>query len=292
MRILRVCNNNVAVVLSDDGQEMVVTGKGICFNRRNGDELDETKVEKRFLPEDKAVLNRVEELLDTVPDVYFTITEEIVEMIREQSDLELSENIYITLMDHICLSLEREKRGLVLENPFLMEIKQIYKREYGLASKARAIIERHIDVRISDSEVGSIALHIVNASMNQNFDVTMRAPRLIATILEIIRVHFSIEFDEGSLHYERFLRHLQFFVKRVLDKREAQENGDTMLYRLSLREYPEAADCASKIALFIEMNYKAKVTDAEKGYLAYHIANVVRDVRPDAFAGAEADDGE
>lgn len=252
MKIVRVCNNNVAVVVSDDGREMVVFGSGICFQKKAGDEVDSGRIEKRFVTEDYAVLTRVEELLKRIPEVYFTITEEIARMIKEESELIVSESIYIALMDHICLALEREKKGLILENPLLTDIRQIYKTEYELAKKARRIIENHLDVRISDSEVGFITLHIVNASMNQQFNVTMRAPKLIATILEIIQVHFSLEFDEKSFHYERFLRHFQFFVKRVLDNRETQET-ETFLYDMAVKVYPEALSCVNKIALFIEI---------------------------------------
>lgn len=286
MEILRVCNNNIAVTLSEEGKEMVVFGCGICFQKKAGEELEESRIEKRFILEDRVVLSRVEELLKQIPEIYFTITEEIVKMIGERSDMVLSDNIYITLMDHICLSLEREKKGIVLDNPLLLDIRQIYKKEYDLAKKARKIIERYLDVRISDHEVGFIALHIVNASMNQQFDVTMRAPRLIQMILEIIRVHFSVEFDEESFHYERFLRHLQFFVKRILDKRAVQER-EPFLYRLVIKEYPESMACVQKISLFIEMNYKIKVCDAEKGFLAYHIVNVVRERKPEEFPKKE-----
>lgn len=282
MRIVRVCNNNVAVVVPENGREMVVFGSGICFQKKAGDEVDSSRIEKRFVTEDHAVLTRVEELLKRVPEVYFTITEEIAGMIKKESELTVSESIYITLMDHICLALEREKKGIILENPLLGDIRQIYKTEYELAKKARRIIENHLDVRISDSEVGFITLHIVNASMNQQFNVTMRAPKLIATILEIIRIHFSMEFNEESFHYERFLRHLQFFVKRVLDNRETQET-ETFLYDMAVKAYPEALACVNKIALFIEMNYKIKVSNAEKGFLAYHIVTVVKERNPEIF---------
>ena len=71
-------------------------------------------------------------------------------MIKENSDLELSENIYITLIDHISLFMEREKKNITFENPLLLDIKQIYQKEYLLAKKARNIIERYFDIRVSD----------------------------------------------------------------------------------------------------------------------------------------------
>ena len=178
--------------------------------------------------------------------------------------------------------MEREKKNITFENPLLLDIKQFYQKEYNLANKARNIIEGYFDIRVSDDEVGFLTLHIVNASMNQSFDITMRAPRLIQVILEIIRVHYNIEFDDNSIRYIRFLRNLQFFVKRVLDERSIKED-DTFLYDMNKKAYPDAMDCVNKIALFIEINYKEKVTKAEKGYLAYHIVNIVRELKTDDY---------
>ncbi len=282
MKILRVYNNNVAAVLTEDGNEMIVSGRGICFQKKSGETVDESKIEKHFILQDKQVISRVEELLQNISVDYLDVAHEIVNMIKENSDLELSENIYITLIDHISLFMEREKKNITFENPLLLDIKQIYQKEYLLANKARNIIERYFDIRVSDHEVGFLTLHIVNASMNQSFDITMRAPKLIQVVLEIIRVHFNIEFDENSIRYIRFLRHLQFFVKRVLDERSIQE-GDTFLYDMNKKAYPDAMDCVNKIVLFIEMNYKEKVSKAEMGYIAYHIVNIVKELRPDEY---------
>lgn len=282
MKILRVYNNNVAAVLTEDGDEMIVLGRGICFQKKSGDIVDEDKIEKRFILQDKQVISRVEELLQNISVDYLDVAHEIVNMIKENSDLELSEKIYITLIDYISLFMEREKKNITFENPLLLDIKQIYQKEYLLARKARNIIERYFDTRVSDHEVGFLTLYIVNASMNQSFDITMRAPKLIQVILEIIRVHFNIEFDENSIRYIRFLRHLQFFAKKVLDERTVQED-DIFLYDMSKKAYPDAIDCVNKIALFIEMNYKEKVSKAEKGYLAYHIVNIVKELRSDEY---------
>ena len=36
MRISKVLNNNVAVILNEDGQEKIVMGRGICFKKKAG----------------------------------------------------------------------------------------------------------------------------------------------------------------------------------------------------------------------------------------------------------------
>lgn len=44
--IKRVFNNNVAMVTSDDGSELIVIGRGLCFGRHAGDAIDEASIEK------------------------------------------------------------------------------------------------------------------------------------------------------------------------------------------------------------------------------------------------------
>lgn len=46
--IKRVFNNNVAMVTSDDGSELIVIGRGLCFGRHAGDAIDEASVEKTY----------------------------------------------------------------------------------------------------------------------------------------------------------------------------------------------------------------------------------------------------
>lgn len=142
MEIIRIYNNNVAVVRGDDGKEMIVIGKGLVFQKHAGDLVDETRVEKCFTLQNPRVMTKLEQLIKDMPSIYLSISEEIVEMIRSESDLKLSENIYITLTDHISMSLEREKKGVILGNPFLIEIKQFYKKEFKLAEKAADIIKK------------------------------------------------------------------------------------------------------------------------------------------------------
>lgn len=45
MKIAKVINNNVISVI-ENGKELVIMGRGIAFQKRPGDEVDETKIEK------------------------------------------------------------------------------------------------------------------------------------------------------------------------------------------------------------------------------------------------------
>ena len=52
MRIKKVYNNNLASILSEEGREVIIMGKGIAFGKRCGDEVDESKIDKRFYQDD------------------------------------------------------------------------------------------------------------------------------------------------------------------------------------------------------------------------------------------------
>lgn len=280
MYIKRVYNNNV-VMVDDAGTERIAVGKGIAFGRKRGDVVDSASFEKVFTLDDPTQLSRLERLIKGIPSEYLLIAEDIVSMLRRESDSVIDDNVLIALTDHISMALEREQAGITCDNPLLFEIKRFYGREFELALKAREIIRGHLGIEISEAEVGFIALHIVNATMKQRADHLMLSIKMINGILNTVAETFGLTYDEGSVQYERFLRHLQFFSQRVLDKSIAQSE-DTFLFHLGKDQYPDALECTERIGAHIEQEYGCVVSDAEKGYLVYHIANLVHAPHADA----------
>lgn len=274
MNIKRIYNNNVVMVEKENGEEMIVLGKGLAFGKKVGGMIEEEQIEKIFTLAEKSIGNRLAKLVSEIPAIYLTIAEEIVSMIREKSDLTLDDNIFITLTDHISMSLEREKNQIVLHNPMLMEIRQFYKKEFALAKEAAKIIYRHMGIHISEDEMGFITLHIVNATLNQRADKLILSLQMIGEIIKLVQEHFGVQFDQKSVFYERFLRHLQFFAKRILYDDDKQL-AEMPILHLNREEYPEAVECVEKIGDHILNAYQKKVTDSEKCYLIYHIITLI-----------------
>ncbi len=290
MYIKRVYNNNV-VMVDDAGTERIAVGKGIAFGRKRGDMVDSASIEKVFTLDDPTQLSRLERLIKGIPSEYLLIAEDIVSMLRRESASVIDDNVLIALTDHISMALEREQAGIICDNPLLFEIKRFYGREFELALKAREIIRGHLGIEISEAEVGFIALHIVNATMKQRADHLMLSIKMINGILNTVSETFGLTYDEGSVQYERFLRHLQFFSQRVLDKSIAQSE-DTFLFHLGKDQYPDALECTERIGAHIEQEYGCVVSDAEKGYLVYHIANLVHAPHADASGESPAAAGD
>lgn len=247
MQIKRVFNNNVAMAVTEDGAEIIVIGRGLCFGRHAGDNLDASLVEKTYdlrrPDQDEAAFARMEKLIQSIPTIYLVIAEEIAWMLRESFDPDIDDGIVMALADHISLSLEREKNGVVCENPLLPEIRNFYRKEYALAGNAARIIETYTGICISPQEQGFITLHIVNSTMRQRADRLIVSVELVRDVLSIVSTYYGVALDETSLAYERFLRHLQFFCatcpgpqRRSGDRRRALfVAGSRLSARLWLR---------------------------------------------------------
>ena len=274
MVIKRVYNHHVALATDEGGREVVVIGRGVCFGRRAGDAVDASLVEKVFSLQGQDNVSRLERLLKSISPEYLLIAEEIVAMLRRESNLPIDDGIILALADHISLSLEREKRGVTLANPMLFEIKHLYRKEFALARRAAEIIHERLGIWVSEEEMGFITLHIVNATMSQRPDNLIFSVEMIKGILGIVTQTYGERVDTESLSYERFLRHLQFFAQRVMDANASQEDS-TVPALLEREDYPDAFACADRIAAYVEQAHKTHVSSAEKGYLVYHLVNLV-----------------
>ncbi|EOT30135.1 hypothetical protein OMQ_00830 [Enterococcus saccharolyticus subsp. saccharolyticus ATCC 43076] len=73
MYIDKILNNNV-VVTNDKSNELIAMGKGIAFNKKIGDALDETKIDKIYRLASGEVSQKFQELLEDVPMEYLTIS--------------------------------------------------------------------------------------------------------------------------------------------------------------------------------------------------------------------------
>ena len=103
-----------------------------------------------------------------------------------------------------------------IKNALLWEIKRFYNHEYLIGKEALSIIKNRLAIELPEDEAGFIALHIVNAELDMaQVSQVSEMAKIIQHILNIVKYHFSMELDEYSLNYERFVTHLKFFVQRL-----------------------------------------------------------------------------
>lgn len=274
MKIAKVINNNVISVLQADGSELVMMGRGIAFQKKVGEEVEQEKIQKVFALKNKQTSDNFKMLLREVPIELMVVVEEIINDAKNNLGKKLSENIYVSLTDHINFAIERVQKGAEIKNALLWEIKQLYKEEFLVGLKALEQIKQKFNISLPEDEAGFIAIHIINAEMNEDVINTMNITKFIQQIINIVKYHFNIEFEEDSLNYFRFITHLKFFAQRIF-KGTHYENDDDYLYIMIKQKHKEAASCTEKIKDYIKYKYEHDLTNEEMLYLTIHIERVV-----------------
>lgn len=273
MKIDKIINNNIVSAIEADGKEVVVMGRGLGFGMKPGKEIPEGKIEKIFRLDSQNSMDKFKELLANLPLEHLQASTEIINYAKSVLNRRLNQSIYITLTDHINFAIERFKERMVFTNPLLNEIKTFYKEEYLIGEYAIALIERRIGITLPVDEAGFIALHIVNAEYNTVMRDTIDITNLIQNVVKIVKEYFSMNLDETSLNYQRFVTHLRFLAQRIIGG-EMLNSDNPEFNQLISQMYPEEYACSLKLKDYIQETYHHSVTEEETAYLAVHIKRI------------------
>lgn len=272
----KIINNNAAYSKDELGRDVIVVGKGVGFQKKSGQELDRSKIEKifRFTPERTS---QFAELVSSMPFEHVRLAEKIIVYAGSQLGKHLSRNIYITLTDHLNFALERYRKGIEIRNELLWEIQHYYHDEYMIGLKALDMVQDETGIRLPDEEAGFFALHIVNAEVDGDMTKTSTAPAVIKGSLKIVQLFFNIILDEDSLAYERFVTHMKFLIQRALRNKPYGEPDSISLslWEELKQEHQKAYLCAQRVQAYISSSIQSIGTEEELIYLTIHIARVV-----------------
>lgn len=274
MKIIKIFNNNV-VLTKINNEDRIVMGKGLAFGKKNGEQLEKEKIDKVFRLT-SANQERMLSLLSEVNQDVLLISENIIKSANNLYTSPLSESIYIALTDHINYAIKRTKEGYEIKNPLLYEIRMLYPKEYEIAKESLNKINHHFKIQLPIDEIGFIAMHIVNASIDENIANVYEITKITKSILDIVRYHFNLHINEDELNYSRFITHLKFFGQRLINHQNIHEVTDESLLFVLKQKYPNVNSCVEKIADFINKNYEYTLTNDERIYLMLHIARLVK----------------
>ncbi|SKB46825.1 transcriptional antiterminator, BglG family [Lachnospiraceae bacterium] len=288
MKVVKALNNNMVLVRDQDGGELICQGKGIGFQKRTGDSLEEEKIERRFVPESASESRHFQELFTEIPDEYWEIAEEVLEYARKECNVHVSDRIILPLCDHMAGSVERCRNSVTLDNPMLWDIKRIYPSEFRIGKHAIKVLKDRFGTEMKQDEAAFIAYHFVNAELSARNSVSAdEISKLIGSVVDIVQQSFQTQLDDEEWNYQRFLTHLKFFARRVLS-RECVENAedDDIFTELSGR-FVHVKNCVDRIADFILIDYHYDISSDERLYLLIHIERVTRRIRTDAVGSKE-----
>jgi beta-glucoside operon transcriptional antiterminator len=275
VEILKVLNNNVVTTLNEDGQEMVVMGRGLAFQKKPGQTIDPSAIEKQFILKDKETSGKLDQLLKYTSEEYLDLASEILIYAQKHVPYELNEYLYVALTDHLSFAIARFKQGIELKNNLLYEVRKYYKREFQIAKRCLDIIENRTGIRLNEDEAGSIALHLVNSQLTgENMQAAVQVTEMVDNILNIVKYFYQMELDETTINYERFVTHLRYFAVRFIRKEVPEDTVDDFMHEQVMRKYSQAYQCTERINLYLEKNFDWPLSQDERVYLTVHIHRV------------------
>lgn len=278
---IRKCNNNI-ILATENGQDVIVLGKGVGFITRPGEEVDMSLVEKVYVPQEKAQLGRFKDILADLPYEIVILAGKIVELGKQRLSQYLNQSIVIALADHFNFALSRIKSGMEIELPLVWDIKHIYPAEYKLGKEALGIVKSETGIELPEAEAAAVALHFINAeSDHAEMPDTIIMLKIIKKSVAIVEAHYKTILNENTSDFNGFITLLRNTIMRFLyHKDEKQVEEDIELYELLRKRYAPEVACAEKIALLIQ-DHNWQVTRNDISFLTLYISRVT------AFGGSK-----
>ena len=277
MRVVKALNNNMILARQDNGQELICQGKGIGWRKNAGAEVDETLIQRRFLPENEDESRHFQQLFSEIEDSCWSIAEQLLAYARSRYALKVSEKVILPLCDHMAGSVERYRKGVQLENPMLWDVKRVYPKEFQVGKYALQLLKERYGVEMLEDEAAFLAYHIVIAQLGNSPQVAPDlVTRLASSVISLVEQSFQLTLNEEDWNYQRFLTHLKFFVNRIATREPYPETEEDELYTELKVKHPHVNRCVERIADYILIHFHYDISSEEKLYLLIHISRVIR----------------
>ena len=277
MRIKKVINNNILCAVDDQGSEVIVTGRGLGFQRKTGEFVDTAKIEKTYRMEDKGAQKKLRELIARIPEEHLELTQTLIDRIKAQISQPLNESLLITLADHISFAIHRKEQGIAFNNPLKDAVICYYPTEHHLGLYCLSVIRERLGIDLHEDEASFIALHIVNAQLNTKMSEMYDITRLIEGCICVAEYFYCQTFDRESLGFSRFVVHLRFFAQRLFQgglMPDKDDEHDIMFRQLIVRNCGEHYKCAQCIAEYVKNTWQKTLSEEELMYLTIHLKRI------------------
>ncbi|MDU7208913.1 MAG: PRD domain-containing protein [Streptococcus sp.] len=275
-QIISSMNNNVTLAQDVNGEEVVLIGSGIGFNKNKGDTINEEKIEKIFHLRTEESKENFISLLKNIPLDFITVTYDVVDYLSKKYHYPVQEYIYVTLTDHIYCSYQALVAGKYKPSS-LPDVSSKYPIPYQIGQEALDIYRKNLLESLPNEEVSRIAYHFMNAEgvmilqKEKNLEVRKNILHLIDGVLEKNNIKRT---SENSNFYDRFMIHLNYFLDYLDRSRDDNQSLLDMEDHIK-QSYPKAFEIGSKIYDVITQHTGLDLYKSERVYLVLHIQRLL-----------------
>ncbi|SKA95190.1 transcriptional antiterminator, BglG family [Caloramator quimbayensis] len=270
--VIKPFNHNVVYCKCIDSKnECIILGKGVGFGVKEGQYVNDKNIEKVLYIFDEDTIRKFNSLIENIDGDIVAAAEEIIEYAASCFESKLNENLHITLLDHLNFAVIRYKSAIEIKNPFLYEIKSMYKKEFEIAKKAVELINNKLNINLPEDEAAFIAMHIHAAANNIPISQAALTTNVIAASIQYIEDSLGINIDKESIEYIRLLTHIRFAVDRAR-KKISIEN---LLIDTIKEKYNYSFQIAKNLSEMLNKEYFIEFSEGEIGYIALHLQTII-----------------
>lgn len=267
-QIIKSLNHNVLIVKDKNLQEWIVFGRGIGFNKKTLDYIDEFSVEHKYALIDDKKLKQFQKLIKESNELASIMSEWIISEMIKRFGSNYNNYVHISLLDHLNFALKRIKENMIINNFFESELQFIYPLEYEFSVQMVDKIQKELNVLLPISEAGMITLHIHSALHNEKVTDTSLILNCITRILNYLENEYGKLSDD--ILKNRLIIHLKFALKRSIDKVAIQNDFKDIIKD----KYTKSYNLSKKIANIIEDEFLLNLDESEIVYLSMHLQNI------------------
>ncbi|WP_296498672.1 PRD domain-containing protein [uncultured Actinomyces sp.] len=273
MEILRVLNNNVVLARDEIGREAILTGRGLGFQRKRGQDVDASLISRRYILADNA--QSVAEVIAGIPLERLALIERVFRKAARGLNTDVPSSTLIAVVDHINQAMERVRQGLAMDYPLRAEVAHLHPEELQLAEAMVEEINAAQEVQLPGGEAVALALHLFTAAIGApSAQAASEQSRLIGQVMGLLEKSFGEAFDADSVNAARFAVHLRYFLVRARTAVQIEDGTSSLVAEALRTSDPDAYRVARRIRDLLEIRLNTIVTDDETAYLALHIARL------------------
>lgn len=268
-RIRKIFNNNIVNAVDPSGEDVILVGAGVGFATKQGNTVDESRVEREFHVTGLARGGSFRVLLE-IPYPVLRATYRVTAMLRTVYGFDLPAAAEVGLADHVAQAIRRIEEGGSLYNSMLWETKMTYATEFAVALHALDVFYTELGIKLPLDEAGFITLHLVNAGLVGDPGRAMALSSALRAVIEIVESDLGVVIDGSTGSSARFLTHIKFVVQRLT--RNSAHNGALGEYFEALtRDHPAEYACAQRIGTYLNQAFDTATTSEEHLYILIHL---------------------
>lgn len=267
MRVIKVLNNSLVLALNDEGQEIILMGKGIGFQKTIGYKLSPKEIDKVFVLKDRELSRRIIRLAAETDSIYFEMAKSVIDYAVENYHMKLMDHIYLALTDHLAFAAKRIRNGVILQNFYTLDMKKFNPREFQVGEYAVQLMSRKLKVEVPLDEAGNIAFHFINAQYdNPSNSQNLIIAHAVSAVLDIVKYTLGLTYNEDSLSYSRYVTHIRLFVQRLVSHNQLPEDTSPLLYDQIAPVCQKEFACVDKIQIYVSEQFQTQITNQERLY--------------------------